>query len=464
MIEVLSLDNLIWSHNDTFLFDGLSFDLFQSEILGITGLNGSGRSTLANIISGGVQIPSLNLSINQKEFNPRNIQEAEQKGIYCIHDKGTFFKNISVAENIMLLNKSIKNTLWFPSKSQIALYKAIASDIEANIPSERNVSDISISDSHTLEILRAYLCGAKVIILDDVLKHYSENDFVDLIAIFKKLTNSKVSLIVIDSNIDRLCQFVNRVVVIGRGRKIAELFRGEFSVEIINKILLGAQYRIVNYEKNLCTNNKIFVFDTAQEKSDQFIRFSLHEGEVLGFSVKDSRSEQVLNILKGNQKVTNGRLLLHKNEVITGKGINSMQKQRIEYLTDYHKMIFPQMTAIQNLEIGSLNNYVHGLTIDKSFERFVWNETAEKIGIDPALYNTPIRKLSSLIQFQIVLSRALLMKPEIIVLDNCIEGLDVRLRNYIFEFIMEAKRRKIGILYFGQLTQLAYNICDVFAF
>ena len=122
------------------------------------------------------------------------------------------------------------------------------------------------------------------------------------------------------------------------------------------------------------------------------------------------------------------------------------------------------MTAIQNLEIGSLNNYVHGLTIDKSFERFVWNETAEKIGIDPALFNMPIRKLSSLIQFQIVLSRALLMKPEIIVLDNCIEGLDVRLRNYIFEFIMEAKRRKIGILYFGQLTQLAYNICDVFAF
>lgn len=114
--------------------------------------------------------------------------------------------------------------------------------------------------------------------------------------------------------------------------------------------------------------------------------------------------------------------------------------------------------VITDIKMSGMNG------IDKSFERFVWNETAEKIGIDPALYNTPIRKLSSLIQFQIVLSRALLMKPEIIVLDNCIEGLDVRLRNYIFEFIMEAKRRKIGILYFGQLTQLAYNICDVFAF
>jgi ABC-type uncharacterized transport system ATPase subunit len=202
--------------------DAISLDLAHGEVLALLGENGAGKSTLVSILFGHYVADSGSITVNGHALPPGQPRAALAAGIGMVHQHFTLADNLSVLDNVMLGTES----LWQPFSRRAAarqrlLHEGARFGLQVN-PDAR-VGSLSVGERQRVEILKALVRDARILILDEPTAVLTPQESESLFATLAQMVAQGLSIVFISHKLDEVLRVSHRIAVLRAGRLVATL-------------------------------------------------------------------------------------------------------------------------------------------------------------------------------------------------------------------------------------------------
>ena len=202
--------------------DGISLDLAAGEVLALLGENGAGKSTLVSILFGHYVADAGSIEVFGQPLPPGQPRAALAAGIGMVHQHFTLADNLSVLDNVMLGTEP----LWQPFSRRAAARErllAAARDFGLAVDPQALIGELSVGERQRVEILKALVRGARILILDEPTAVLTPQESESLFATLAQMVARGLGVIFISHKLDEVLRVSDRVAVLRGGRLVAEL-------------------------------------------------------------------------------------------------------------------------------------------------------------------------------------------------------------------------------------------------
>lgn len=223
----------------------VSFTVNKNEIVGLLGDNGAGKSTLIKILSGALSPTSGDIYIHGKKVEIRNTTDAIANGIETIYQDSALVTQLSIARNLFLGREPLKGPRWLNRMDQDAMNDAAQKlmkrvGITKDIPPSTPISALSGGERQAVAIARAMQFQSELIILDEPTNNLGVEETHGVLNFVRAARDSGHSCIFIAHNIYHVFQVVDRIVVMRRGKMVADNINPkETTVEKVEEVITG---------------------------------------------------------------------------------------------------------------------------------------------------------------------------------------------------------------------------------
>ena len=264
----------------------IDFRIKLGEVQALMGENGAGKSTLMKILGGIYQKDkdSGKILVEGKETEINSVDDAKKYGISIIHQEISLAENMTVFDNIFMgreIDKSIKGFL--NDKEMIRRAQAIVDELKVDIDVRKKVGDLSIAKQQMIEICRALLSNAKVIVMDEPTSSLTQTEIDQLFEQIRKLKEAGIAIIYISHRMEEIFKISDTITVLRDGQLVGSKPVGELDNQKIIEMMVGRD--LDNYMKN---DEQLDVGDVCLEVRNlnnrklKDISFTLRKGEILG--------------------------------------------------------------------------------------------------------------------------------------------------------------------------------------
>jgi simple sugar transport system ATP-binding protein len=217
----------------------------RNEVVGLLGDNGAGKSTLIKILSGALQPSSGDIYIKGQKAEIRNTTDAIKYGIETIYQDSALVTQLSIARNLFLGREPIKEPKFLNRMDQ-AMMNEVAGQllkrvgISKEIPPTTPISSLSGGERQAVAIARAMHFDSELIILDEPTNNLGVEETQGVLRFVRNARDKGHSCIFIAHNIYHVFQVVDRIVVMRRGKKVADdINPKETTIEQVEHIITG---------------------------------------------------------------------------------------------------------------------------------------------------------------------------------------------------------------------------------
>ncbi|ADU31031.1 sugar ABC transporter ATP-binding protein [Evansella cellulosilytica] len=461
--SVLEMTGISKSFNQNKVLHDVDFMLHKGEIHALLGENGAGKSTLMNILGGVHQLDEGEIKVNNRSVTMDNPRKSQELGVSFIHQELNVVSDLTVYEN-MFLGKEIKNN-WglLDIKRMCEETTAVLSKLGVSINPKSYVRDLETSYKQLIEIAKALLSDAKIIIMDEPTTSLTDNEVNKLFEMMKQLKKSGVAIIYISHKLKEIQAICDRYTVLRDGHLVGSGEIKDTTLEAITKLMVGkavstdAYYHDVNSAEEVLTVNNL-----SSKGQFENISFSVKKGEIVGFTglAGDGRTELFESIFGFRKKYT-GVIKVHGKQVTIKHpkkalqvGIGLVPKNRKE------NAIVKDLSVIENMSLSSIGNFEKAGFIQFSREKEKFQYYKEKLNIKVHNPNVTIDSLSGGNQQKVVIAKWLEVGGEIIIFDNPTQGIDVGAKNEIYEHIIGLAEQGKAIIILSSEAPEILRICD----
>jgi simple sugar transport system ATP-binding protein len=243
--ELIRMENISKYYGRVQALEGVTLRVYENEIVGLLGDNGAGKSTLIKVLSGAVPATSGDIFIRGKKVNIRSTTDAIASGIETIYQDSALVTQLSIARNLFLGREPIKgprflNRLDHAAMAQVARELLQRVGISKNIPPETPIGFLSGGERQAVAIARAMHFDSDLIILDEPTNNLGVAETQGVLRFVRGARDSGHSCIFIAHNIHHVFQVVDRIVVMRRGKVVAEnIDPKQSSIEEVEQIITG---------------------------------------------------------------------------------------------------------------------------------------------------------------------------------------------------------------------------------
>lgn len=223
----------------------VSFSVHPNEIVGLLGDNGAGKSTLIKILSGALTADSGDIFVRGNKAEIRNTTDAIAQGIETIYQDSALVTQLSIARNLFLGREPIKGPRFFNRMDQQAMNEAASAllkqvGISKDIPPNTPISALSGGERQAVAIARAMHFESDLIILDEPTNNLGVEETRGVLRFVRNARDSGHSCIFIAHNIHHVFQVVDRIVVLRRGKKVADdINPKQTTIEEVEMVITG---------------------------------------------------------------------------------------------------------------------------------------------------------------------------------------------------------------------------------
>ena len=220
----------------------------QNEIVGLLGDNGAGKSTLIKILSGALRADSGEIYMHGTKVNIRNTTDAIAQGIETIYQDSALVTQLSIARNLFLGREPVKGLRFFDQLDQNAMNEAAREllrqvGITKEIPPTTPISALSGGERQAVAIARAMHFESELIILDEPTNNLGVDETQGVLRFVRNARDSGHSCIFIAHNIYHVFQVVDRIIVLRRGKKVADdIDPKRTTIEAVERIITGMAF------------------------------------------------------------------------------------------------------------------------------------------------------------------------------------------------------------------------------
>ncbi|MCB1498341.1 MAG: sugar ABC transporter ATP-binding protein [Bauldia sp.] len=446
---------------------GVSLDIVPGEVHGLVGANGAGKSTLIRILAGLVYPDGGTVAIDGKSTVIDTPHHATELGMNFIHQELAFVPGMTVLQNIMLgIPKRTRFGLvdWKAMAREVA---PIAERVGITAPLGASVKGLSTAENWLINICRALVRKARLIVMDEPTASLSASESEKLFAIVRDLSASGVAVLYVSHRLDEILDLCHRVTVFRDGESVKELAGETLTRPALVEAIVGGHPPSGAPVRHAGSNGKVVlsVDGIARPPRVRGVSFDLHEGEVLGLGglVGAGRTELV-RLIYGADRADGGRITLDgkpfaprspRAAVRAGFGLVP-EERRTEGL------VLPKSIAF-NVGLANLDKLVVSPLLRLISPRARANlalEAIRALAIKAQGIETPVGRLSGGNQQKVVIGRWLQRAPRVLILDEPTRGVDVGARAEIHRLIRDLAATGQAILVVSSEPDELPDVCD----
>jgi simple sugar transport system ATP-binding protein len=199
---------------------GVDLVLAEGDILGLLGENGAGKTTLMNILFGTYAADAGSIAVDGKEVTIADSADALQLGIGMVHQHFHLVPKHTVLENLLVGRAGRSGALT--RRKVIAELEALGRDFHIDLDPAAPVARLSIGEQQRVEIAKALIRGARILILDEPTATLTPREAQGLFRALKAMTAQGIGVIFISHKLGEVLELTNRITVMRHGAVVAE--------------------------------------------------------------------------------------------------------------------------------------------------------------------------------------------------------------------------------------------------
>jgi len=421
----------------------------EKEIHALMGENGAGKSTLMKILTGVYMKDSGKIEINGIVQEIESIRDGENKGIAFIHQELNVLNEMSIVDN-MFLGKEIKNKFGLVDKTTMAkLAKEKLLLLGLDVDPNTLIKDISVGKRQLVEIAKALLMEAELIIMDEPTAALTDKEIDLLFKIIRDLKEKGVSFVYISHRMEEIFELCDEITIMRDGEFIGQKTIAETNFDEIVSMMVGYdlddRFPRVDVEPGEVV---LSVKELTHKGKFEDINFEVREGEVLGFSgLMGSGRTEIMHAIFGNIPFDSGTVYINQKEVKINSPIVA-QRLGIGFITEDRKNegLILSFSVAENTVMPSLRTFTKNKLIQKGQISKVVAEYIRKLNVRTPNQTINVGNLSGGNQQKVVIAKWLITKPKLLILDEPTRGVDVGAKKEIYEIINELKKEGVALI------------------
>jgi ABC-type sugar transport system ATPase subunit len=455
---ILHADKITKVYPGTVALDAVDFNIYRGKVNVLVGENGAGKSTLMKILAGVERPTSGKLLLEGREIRPQTPREAEALGIGIIYQELNLFPNLNVAENIFTAHEITRNGLLINHGEQEQRAAALLTRLEQSINPKTLVSNLRIGHQQIVEIAKVLALDVQILIMDEPTSALSNTEVEILFRVINELKTQGVSIVYISHKLDELLRIGDYITVLRDGNLIAEAPMEQVDLTWIVEHMVGrdtqAAYTPVARDigKEVLRVENLSLKGTGRGRHALLdeVSFALHSGEILGiYGLMGAGRTELFETLMGLHPRATGHVWLD-NSPIDAESISERIDQGIMLIPEDRQRegLVQSLSVSHNMILSSLRNYLSRLRfLSRSKERDNVNRLVEELSIKVSNPQNLISSLSGGNQQKVVVGKALLTSPKVLLMDEPTRGIDVGAKEEIFNIMTELAQRGLGVLF-----------------
>ena len=466
---MLELKNISKAFGSVEVLKDISFELKTGETLGLVGENGAGKSTLMNILGGIIEASAGSIIFDGTPYSPTQVSDSQQQGIAFIHQELNLFPNMSIAENLFI-NNFPKKQGWLGSfidhKALKTQAKALLSEVGMDTQPSMLLEELTNGQQQLVEIAKALRGKPKLIIFDEPTTALSQQETDRFITLVGKLKQKGISMIFISHNLDEVKAIADTVAVIRDGALIRKMEAASYSKTEIIRDMVGRDLAQFFPSRSFTHGSKVKLeLDKLKVDQSSEISFQVREQEVLGlYGLVGAGRSEMARTLYGLHKAQAGRVIWNGEpcDTLTPGG---WIKKGLVYVTEDRREegILSFKGIRENVQLASLPQYAHQWSGWLNYQK-IRSKVLEKVSATKVKYqdieHQQIKELSGGNQQKVLLSRWLMVAPELLILDEPTKGIDIGAREEIYHLINELVEHGASVLLISSEIEELLGMCD----
>jgi ribose transport system ATP-binding protein len=444
------------------LFD-VSIDLHAGEVHALIGENGAGKSTLMKILSGYQSLSGGDILLAGQAVHFPSSEAAEAAGIVLIHQEFNLAEQLTVEANIFL-GREIKRGPFLDLGAMRARARALLAELETSIDPAARVSDLAVPDKQMVEIAKALVRDARILILDEPTAVLTPKESRVLFRQIARLRAQGVAILYTSHKLDEVRAIADSVTVLRDGRHVVTAPAATMTEDEMARQMVGRDLSELFPPKAPAPTAEIVleVEDLTVPGYVSSASFHLRRGEILGVAglVGSGRTELMEGLM--------GLRRAHGTVRVMGKPVHIRNPSDaaalgLAYLTEDRKgrglLLGKSMRT--NLTLLGLDRF-SGLLIDEAAEDRALDQAIREFDIRAPRRDVAVGNLSGGNQQKLLLAKTMLIAPEIVIIDEPTRGIDIGTKQQIYGFIerLAAKGKSVIVISseMGEVIGLSHRV------
>lgn len=442
---------------------GIDFSLSGGEICALLGENGAGKSTLMNILGGVLKADEGSISIDGQQVEFATPLDSLNAGIGFIHQELNLINDLAVYENMFISREIRKKNGLLDIQAMCEETRKVFERIDVDIDPKTMVRDLDASYKQIVEIARALMMNAQLIIMDEPTTSLTEPEIEHVFAMMRTLKKHGVGIVFISHKLREVMEFCDRFTVLRDGNMVAHGNVCDTSINELAKFMVGHEVRTESLRQQEELGEEILRLENLSlEKKFDDISLTVRSGEILGVTglLGDGRTEVFQTAFGCNPEYSGTIYVEGESRKVTS--VEQAMELGIGYVPRDRKEngIIKDLTIMENASIAMLPQLTrHGL-IDRDRQKNTFERFVESLRIKLGKSTDLIGSLSGGNQQKVVLAKWLMTNPKVLILDNPTQGVDVGAKEDIYNIILELAKQKIAVVILSSEAQEIIRICS----
>lgn len=469
---ILEMKNITKQFSSVRALDDITFRVKKGEIHALLGENGAGKSTLMKVLCGlypyGTYGGNLYLDGAEQKFS--KIRDSEDAGISIIYQELGLVRSMNVCENIFLGNEIKKGRFidWDTEKEKT---QELIERLSLDVTPDTIVGNLSVGRQQLVEIAKAISKDIKILILDEPTSSLTEADAKKLFQILNELRDDGVTCIFITHKLNEAMEMADNVTIIRDGKTIITKPASEITEDKIITNMVGREI-VDRFPREVHDVGEV-VFEVKNWTAPHLerpgrmlfdhININGKKGEIVGIAglMGAGRTELALSLIGAWEQNVEGEFYLN------GKKVNiKSPKQSIEaglcYVSEDRKRFGLVLISDvkTNMTLSSLNSLSDKGILNHDEERKVVSKYIKKLNVKTPSMFQAVGNLSGGNQQKVVLAKALLSKPTVLILDEPTRGIDVGSKYEIYLLMNQLVKEGVCIVMISSELPEVLNMSD----
>ena len=425
------------------------FLLKDGEVHALMGENGAGKSTLMKILTGVYTKDAGTILVDGVEVNYKNPQEAEKAGIVFIYQEINSLFDLTVEENLFMGKEITKGFGICDKKAMRAKAQEVMDRLGVSIPIDAVMGDLSVGQQQMVEICKALMVDAKVLIMDEPTAALTQSETEVLFEVMKGLVEKGVSIVYISHRMEEIFELCDRITILRDGSYIGTEYIKDITMDDVVKMMIGREIGERFPQRDVTLGEEVIrVENLSHPRYFKDVNFSVRAGEVLGVSgLMGAGRTEVMHAIFGNMPEATGKIFIDGKEVSI-KNPREAIAAGIGFITEDRKTegLLLEKPISDNIEVANLKKVSIRNILNPKKQVELVKKGIEEFRIKCFGPQHECHNLSGGNQQKVVLAKWIYTEPKILILDEPTRGVDIGAKKEIYSVINDLAAKGVAVI------------------
>jgi erythritol transport system ATP-binding protein len=453
---ILELKDITKAYSGIVALKKADLKLRRGAVNVLVGENGAGKSTMMRIIAG-VERPTLGeIWMDGERIHLDSPADAVRHGIGIVFQELNLFGNLSVAENIFATREMTRGLRGIDHKAQVEKANEFLNRLEAGISADTLAEDLPIGQQQLVEIARAVSLDTRILIMDEPTSALSAAEVDVLFRVIADLKARGVAIVYISHRLEELMRIGDYITVLKDGQITGHAMVKDIDTRWIVRSMIGSDAK--DFAKQLDHEPGEEVFraeDICLPRAQggyavDHVSIGVRKGEILGiYGLMGAGRSELFECIMGRHEHSSGKIFV-EGEELKGRDTTRRIREGLSLIPEDRQRegLVQSMSIADNLSMASLGQFLKaGFHIDLKREKDAIAKAIRNLSIKAKNPDLDVTSMSGGNQQKVVIGKALMTGPKVLLMDEPSRGIDVGAKADVFRTMRRLAGEGLAILF-----------------